>query len=238
MKGIYCYIDTKDDEVVYVGRDSHIQQKARHKFHINKKNYNRQQINKVIQNNPHRYDYIELAKGNFTEDELNRLEISFIEMYNTYNDEHKFNYTVGGDGNLGRKLSEDHIQILRKRNTGNTYALGTKHTDEWKKQASEWRKGENNPNYNKKFDLNHRLKLSKNNKTGIYRVFKFKDKRTKKGYRWCYKYYDDGKYHSLYSNSISKLKDKVIKNNLEWIILDEKKYNEIIKKENEYNGDL
>ena len=90
------------------------------------------------------------------------METLFIEMYDTYNNEHKFNYTKGGDGVVGFTMSEEHKNILKKCNAGNNYATGSKHTDEWKRKASYYRRGKFNPNYNKKFDLNHRLKLSKN----------------------------------------------------------------------------
>ena len=229
--GIYCYIDNKDDSIVYVGRDSYIHQKARHKYHLNKKNHDSQPINRILQNNPDRYNYNVLAQGNFTNDELNNMETLFIEMYDTYNNEHKFNYTKGGDGVVGFTMSEEHKNILKKCNAGNNYATGSKHTDEWKRKASYYRRGKFNPNYNKKFDLNHRLKLSKNNKSGAYRVFKFKDKRCKKGYRWLYKYYDGKKYRHIYSNALEKLEMKVLEKNLEWIIIDETKYNNSLKED-------
>ena len=31
--GIYCYIDKKDNKIVYVGKDSNIDKKRRHKDH-------------------------------------------------------------------------------------------------------------------------------------------------------------------------------------------------------------
>lgn len=91
MNGIYCYIDKENTTVVYIGQDKNIHQQKRHKDHLDKYNYNNQQINRVLQNNPQRYEYLELIKGNFTQNELNNLEISLIASFNP-----KFNYTKGG----------------------------------------------------------------------------------------------------------------------------------------------
>ena len=97
MKGIYCYIDKKTDRVVYVGPDGNIHRNKRHYDHTEKWAYDKQQINRILQNNPDRYSYNILARGNFSDKELNDLESSFIAMYNTFEDSTKFNYTVGGD---------------------------------------------------------------------------------------------------------------------------------------------
>ena len=100
MKGIYCYIDNKTDEIVYVGKDSKINKhNNRHYQHTRKCNYNHQIINKIIQNNPSRYSYevLFIGKGKYIDDNLlNNLEIGYIGTYNP-----KFNFTKGGDGRSG-----------------------------------------------------------------------------------------------------------------------------------------
>ena len=70
MKGIYAYVDTMDNSVVYVGKDSHIGENKRHKQHYQSSNYNEQTINRVLQNNKGRYDYKCLCCGNDNEKEL------------------------------------------------------------------------------------------------------------------------------------------------------------------------
>ena len=73
MKGIYCYIDNKTDEIVYVGKDSKINKhNNRHYQHTRKCNYNHQIINKIIQNNPSRYSYevLFIGKGKYIDDNL------------------------------------------------------------------------------------------------------------------------------------------------------------------------
>ena len=59
-KGIYCYIDKTNNEVVYVGKDSNIDKNKRRNAHKQPKRYNDQQINRIIQNNPLRYQYKKL----------------------------------------------------------------------------------------------------------------------------------------------------------------------------------
>ena len=64
MQGIYCYIDKNNDEIIYIGKDSYIDTNKRHKSHIRKNDYNKQVINKILQNNPKRYQYKIIIKGN------------------------------------------------------------------------------------------------------------------------------------------------------------------------------
>jgi len=63
MIGIYCYQDTQNDnEIVYIGKDSNIDRNIRYNAHKKPSQYNCQQINRVIQNNPNRYKYKILKK--------------------------------------------------------------------------------------------------------------------------------------------------------------------------------
>ena len=48
MKGIYKYTDLETNEVVYIGKDSHIDKKARHKDHMRLSLYNKQPFNRVL----------------------------------------------------------------------------------------------------------------------------------------------------------------------------------------------
>lgn len=104
--GLYCYKDTFDDDsIVYIGKDSNIHRNKRHKEHINPSNYNLQQINRVLQNNPDRYKY-EVLKSweseEYSENLDSALEILYIRRYSP-----KFNYTIGGDGVRGFKPTDE-----------------------------------------------------------------------------------------------------------------------------------
>ena len=63
MEGIYCYTDLKDNKVVYVGKDSNIHKNKRHQDHFQPNQYNKQPINRILQNNPNRYSYKILKQG-------------------------------------------------------------------------------------------------------------------------------------------------------------------------------
>lgn len=93
MKGIYGYIDLKTDEIVYIGKDSHIDRDERHRHHLQEGRRNAQPFNSILQNNPERYKYTRIIEGEFDDDALNDLEITYIAAINP---EH--NYTSGGDG--------------------------------------------------------------------------------------------------------------------------------------------
>ena len=56
-KGIYAYFDKQMNEIVYVGKDSRIDIHKRHKAHHRPTEYDSQQINRLVQNNPKRYVY-------------------------------------------------------------------------------------------------------------------------------------------------------------------------------------
>ena len=139
-KGIYCYIDTEhDNEIVYIGRDSHIDKRRRDKAHKTKANYDMQKINQIIQNNLSRYNYNVLWKiDDCSDNHLNQMEIYYIKKYNP-----KFNFTDGGGG-----------------------ISGYKHTEESKRKMSEKKKGGNNPKYwqGKKFSDEHKRKISQNHR--------------------------------------------------------------------------
>lgn len=86
----------------------------------------------------------------------------------------------------------------------------------------------NNENF-EKFGFN----VNKN-KTGIYRVFKTKENTSKQGFYWTFSQKIDGKRFSFTSYNLLKLKQKVINNGFEWIVVDKKLEKESFK-ENERN---
>jgi len=66
----------------------------------------------------------EIIQTDLTEIEAKGLEIEFIKKYKTNNKKFGYNLTIGGDGTNGYKLSVEHIQLIKDRNVGNSYALG------------------------------------------------------------------------------------------------------------------
>lgn len=87
--------------------------------------------------------------------DLNRLEIYYIGLYNSYNN--GYNSTIGGDGVTGLKLTEEQIEKVRKANLGRKLSKEHKmkigvassrwqNTKENKIKMSSIRKGRSNPN--------------------------------------------------------------------------------------------
>lgn len=189
MKGIYKYTDLETGNVVYVGKDSHIDTNQRHKDHLQKSRYDKQAFNRILQNNPERYKYSVLyCSDSVFDDDLNMLEISFIKKYNP-----KFNFTEGGEGSTGYNHTEEAKRKIGKALKGNNHAKGYRHTDKAKI---------------------HMSKLKNN--SGYYRVKKRKDKTCKQGFTWLYRYYVDGKEKTISSVDIKKLEEKVKAKGLEW----------------------
>ena len=230
-KGIYCYIDKKDNQIVYVGKDSNIDKNKRHRDHFFPSTYDAQPVNRILQNNPDRYIYQVLWKiDDCTDDHLNQMEIYYIKKYNP-----QFNFTEGGDGVSGFRHSEETREKISKAKKGKPrpeetrkkisennarYWEGKTHSEETRKKMSEAHKGENNPMYGKTLPEETRKKMSEaKNTTGFYRVIKAKRKSVKQGFLWVYKYFHNNKYKSISSIDLKKLEKKVKKEGLEWKII-------------------
>lgn len=254
--GIYCYIDRKDNKIIYIGKDSSIDIHKRHNDHFYPSNYNYQKINQVLQNNPDRYIYQVLVWDVATQDRLNALEIQYIRHLNP-----KFNFTEGGEGVLGWRHSEEAKQKMRQPRPsiqGENHPFYNKHhTKETKEKLSqigkalwedpnsifnsqEYRKklSENNSRYwsGKKRTEKCKKKISqtlsqKYNKTGFYRVSQEYNKRYKKGFRWAYSYRQDNQKKKVSAMDLETLKNRVLEKQLEWRILDEEKSQKSLKED-------
>jgi superoxide dismutase len=190
MKGIYVYIDLETGEIVYVGKDSHIDKNTRHYSHSSSSKYDAQPFNKILQNNPDRYEYSVIwTAEDCTTLKLNKMEILFGKIYNP-----KFNFDKFGKGGC-----EGHTDKTKKKISQNNarYWEGKKRSDEARQKMSK--------------------SASKRNTSGYYRVGKKKDKRYKQGFTWQYRYPDEnGKRQSIYSTDIKKLESKVKARGLTW----------------------
>lgn len=140
MEGIYCYIDIKTNDIVYVGQDNLINKHRRRRQHLQKGRYNDQPINRVLQNNPNRYRYKVLRKGHFSKEQLNKMERDCIAKFNP-----SFNFTIGGECRPPKKLSEDHRKKISESLKGEKHPMYGKHLSNAQKQRlSELNKGHNN----------------------------------------------------------------------------------------------
>lgn len=259
--GIYCYIDLKNNEIVYIGKDSNIDKRKRHKDHLQKYRRNKQQINRVLQNNPTRYKYKVLEKGNISRKILNVLEMVFIRKYNP-----KFNFTEGGEGttgwrhscetkkkiseaNKGKKLSKQHRKKLSDAHKNKTLSpqhrqkiseshKGYKHSQKTKIKISNSNKGKT---LNRKKTIDEKIIISKTmSSCGFFRVTKNKDKTVTQNFIWMYQYYDNKvkKRKKIRRVSLIKLREVVLKKKLEWKIINEEKAKQTCKKYNYNYEDL
>lgn len=148
-----------------------------------------------------------------------------------------YHITSRKEGNCGKKLSrliyEDYHGVKLNTDTHIHHIDGDKSNDVIEnlealsnsKHHSHHMLGENNPNYNKEFDFNEKLEMSKKcGSSGIYRVTKTKAQGYKLGFKWVYQYFDEnGKHVQISSIDIHKLKQKVLDRGLAWVVLDEGK---------------
>jgi hypothetical protein len=65
------------------------------------------------------FEYFVIKDSIDTEEELNKLEIFYIEQYNTFTDRTKgYNSTAGGEGSVGHKPSKETRELMSKSRTG------------------------------------------------------------------------------------------------------------------------
>lgn len=106
-----------------------------------------------------------------SKEELDDLEIKFIEKYNAVENECYYNIADGGmSGNKFAGKSEEEMKEFSKKiseiNKGeNSYNYGKHHSEETKKKMSESRSGAKNPFYGKHLSEEHKEKI-RNSNTG------------------------------------------------------------------------
>ena len=66
---------------------------------------------------------------------------------------------------------------------------------------------------------------SKKNNTGVFRVSKRTCKKCNRGFIYGYRWKEDGKPHQISSSFLFDLKQKIIKNGFDFIIVDENLFN-------------
>lgn len=212
-KGIYKYTDLVTGEVVYVGKDSHIDKNMRHLQHSAPCNYDKQPFNRILQNNLDRYEYSVIwATEDCTTLKLNKMEILFGKIYNP-----KFNFDEFGKGGC-KGHSEETKKKISEANKGNKPWNTDKNlSEEHKQKISESMKGTKPWITGKNHSEEYKQNMSESTNTSSYLyVYKRKDKTCKQGFIWCYRYRINGKRKAILSVDIDKLEEKVKAKGLPW----------------------
>lgn len=191
MSGIYAFWDNVNSYYAYVGRFS---REDRINSHYYPSIYDEQVFNRVLQNNPDRYESRILMEGDYNDEQLNKMEKFLIKHLKTYHydypDRSVFNFTKGGEGVTGWHHTEETKQKISESMTGKTPS------EETKKKISEAQKGEKHHNYGKPRSDETKKKISESNTYDYPRIVKNGFKKGKQNY--CIKYNGKVLKQSLY----------------------------------------
>ena len=150
IRGIYQYRDLETGDVVYIGKDSSINKNKRHKDHMKISKYDSQPFNRILQNNPNRYEYSVIwVEKDCTTLKLNKMEILFGKIYNPKFSFGKFgkggNFEISeeakkkmSEAHKDKILSEEHkLNLSRSKNTSGYFRV-SKQKDKRVKQGFTW----------------------------------------------------------------------------------------------------
>lgn len=143
--------------------ESHLYEKEHNK------SYNEHLLNSIEKYGFNAFEIIEEFDVAYSKEELDKLEDMYIKIYNTIDGDCGYNNKYGGSNgihtqetkiklseiNKGRTVSEETRQKLREAFKGDkSFWWGKKHTTEELNKMSEALRGENNPMYGMKGELN------------------------------------------------------------------------------------
>lgn len=79
-----------------------------------------------------------ILKENLSECEAKELEKEYIKKYNSFNKEYGYNLTLGGDGSIGREVSDETRRKISNSISGEKHPMyGKHHTEEYKQYMRE-----------------------------------------------------------------------------------------------------
>lgn len=230
--GIYMFTDKQTGNIVYIGKDSHIDICERINAHYRPSAYDSQQFNRVLQNNPDRYEPSVYCRVDSIDD-LNQLEFDLINLYRP-----KFNYKHGGQGKfINREFTYTVVKNGKTPEGKQSYSIQSMFRkplvqsvdyDYLKDICLKLNNGELTPDevmsMKREIIPSHesKIKASKaTNSTGFFRVRKEKDKTCKQGFLWTYEFYNENKKHKKIRRvNFFELKKEVEKRKMIWKIID------------------
>lgn len=146
MIGIYKW--TSPSGKIYIGQSKNLERRKK-EFLTNPFKYEYCEFNTAIDKARRKYNDFSLWKYEILkvckEDELNKLEQEFIEIFETTNSQKGYNSTKGGEGSVGTKWgSEKQKEALKNRKSykgENGPMYGKHHSEEAKEKISKANKG-------------------------------------------------------------------------------------------------
>lgn len=207
--GIYCICNTANDKK-YIGQSVNVEERLRrHKYEL----LNNKHFNKHLQRAWNKY-----GEDNFTFEQVVACDMEHLDMYErlyiiqlrTF--DRRFGYNIEHGGNTNKVVPQSTRNKISR-----TF------------QMKEINQGENNPMYGKQHKEESKLLISKNKtSTGVYGVSCVKDDRIKQGY--CFVYIHPSADIEYQNIDILALKERVLKNNLDWKIINNDLYMQVLQR--------
>lgn len=133
MIGIYKIINTENGKI-YIGQSINISHRWNcHKYDLKNKRHKNPHLQRAYDLNPKAFKFEIICKC--SEEDLNDLEIFFINKYKS--NDSKYGYNLDNGGNGAGRMSEETKRKLSESKMGNKSMCGVKLSDEWKQHLSE-----------------------------------------------------------------------------------------------------
>lgn len=118
ISGIYKFTN-KINNKVYIGQAKNLNSRIKgHIRYFYKQNYNYPLYHSMKKHRIENFEVEILQEGNFTKQQLDEMEISFIRLFKSNNSLYGYNLTIGGEGTVGYKHTQETKNKLRKSKLG------------------------------------------------------------------------------------------------------------------------